>query len=64
MQEDRFRLLTEAGQVYLLTLGKNAHLNGHTLDDLRLQHLLVAVSFQGEPNLVGGVATDVREGVR
>jgi hypothetical protein len=58
-QEDRFRLLTDSGQVYLLTLGRHANLNGHSLSKLQRQRTRVAVHFNGEPNLAGGVALDV-----
>ena len=63
VQELRFRLLTEQGQVYLLTLAPNAPLDGAALRRLQRQAARVTVDFQGEPNMRGGVARDVREAV-
>ena len=63
-QEQRFRLLTDTGQVYLLTLRADGHLDATTLADLQRRRAHVAVHFTGQPNLVGGVALDVREDTR
>jgi hypothetical protein len=60
VQEQRFRLLTDEGQVYLLTLARNAPLDGATLSSLHERQARVTVDFTGEPNLVGGVARNVR----
>jgi hypothetical protein len=62
VQESRFRLLTDAGQVYLLTLAGTAPLDATALQRLQRQRAHVTVDFHGEANLVGGVAHDVREG--
>ena len=56
LQEARFRLLTDSGQVYLLTLAHGAPLDASALEDFVEQGTHVAVDFSGEPNLVGGVA--------
>jgi hypothetical protein len=61
IQEQRFRLLTDAGQVYLLTLGRHAPLDATTLGELHDRCARVTVEFSGEPNLTGGVAYDLRE---
>ncbi len=64
LQEQRFRLLTDAGQVYLLTLAGNAPLDAAALAELHLRGARVAVQFTGEPNLAGAVAHTVREELR
>jgi len=62
VQEQRFRLQTDTGQVYLLTLAHNAPLDGAVLATLRRQRTRVSVEFSGQPNLSGGVAHAVQEG--
>jgi hypothetical protein len=59
VQEQRFRLLTEGGQVYLLTLAHNAPLEPVDLCDLQDRKVEVTVDFEGEPNLKGCVARNV-----
>ncbi len=58
VQEDRFRLVTEAGETLLLTLARG----GRTSRLVRWQAagLRVNVAFSGEPNLVSGIAHSVR----
>jgi hypothetical protein len=62
VQESRFRLATQQGQVYLLTLAPTAPLDAAALQRLQQQRAQVSVEFEGEPNLLGGVALDVLEG--
>ena len=59
VQEQRFRLLTEGGQVYLLTLAHDAPLRQTDLCDFQERNVEVSVDFQGEPNFSGGVARNV-----
>jgi hypothetical protein len=61
VQEQRFRLLTDTGQVYLLTLGGQAGANADTLAHFQHDRTHLAVRFSGQPNLAGGVALQVRE---
>jgi hypothetical protein len=60
VQEQRFRVQTETGQVYLLTLGRGARVDEAGLAELQRQRALVTVAYTGEPNLASGVAQDVR----
>ena len=62
VQEQRLRLVTEAGQVYLLTLGRGARLDETGLAQLQRQGQPVTVEYTGEPNLASGVARRVRRG--
>ena len=64
VQEQRFRLATDDGQVYLLTLGRDAPLDAATLAELHGRSAHLTVSFSGSPNLSGGVAHAVTEDVR
>jgi hypothetical protein len=59
LQEQRFRLLTDAGQVYVLTLARDACLDASALSALHADQTRVTVDFNGEPNLTGGVARKV-----
>jgi hypothetical protein len=64
VQEQRFRLLTDEGQVVLLTLARDARLDGPSLAELYRHRAHVAVAFSGQPNLTGGLAHAVREAAR
>jgi hypothetical protein len=60
VQEQRFRLVTDAGRGLLLTLARDA---GSSAGDLRRWHQTntrVRVSYEGEPNLESGVTRLVR----
>ena len=59
LQEQRFRLLTDAGQVYALTLARGARLDASALSLLHADRARVTVDFSGEPNLSGGVARNL-----
>ncbi|MCA1648453.1 MAG: hypothetical protein LC797_24330, partial [Chloroflexi bacterium] len=59
IQEHRFRLLTDTGQVYLLTLAHNALVDAADLSRLLTQRTIVTVDYSGEPNTVDGVARNV-----
>jgi hypothetical protein len=61
VQEQRFRLVTDQGQVLLLRLSHDART---TTDELHLHQRLgdkVAVEYHGMPNLASGVASCVEE---
>jgi hypothetical protein len=60
VQEERFRLSSDGGQVYLLTLAARSGLNSPALSKLHKEQSRVSVHFSGEPNLTGGVAENVR----
>ncbi|MBV9597416.1 MAG: hypothetical protein JOZ87_11160 [Chloroflexi bacterium] len=60
-QEQRLRLLTDSGQVYLLTLTNRTRLGTDQLSDYQTRGARLAVRFDGQPNLTGGVVVDVRE---
>jgi hypothetical protein len=61
LQEQRFRLLTDSGQVYLLTLGRDAPLDASALAELHARGAHLDVDYTGEANLANGVAHVVRE---
>ena len=64
VQEQRFRLLTDEGQVYLLTLAAAAGLEPSDLARLQTEERQLTIQFDGEPNLKGGVARKVLLGSR
>jgi hypothetical protein len=64
IQEQRFRLLTEDGQVYLLTLSPSAAVDDAELAELHRRRTQVTVDYQGQPNLAGGVVRKLRAGQR
>jgi hypothetical protein len=51
IQEQRFRLKTDSGQVYLFTLDRRAPLDAADLHAWMDQRAPVAVDYSGEPNL-------------
>jgi hypothetical protein len=61
VQEQRFRLLTDSGQVYLLTLAANGQLDAPMLADFRKRQTHLVVHFTGEPNLTGAIVRDIRQ---
>jgi len=61
VQEQRFRLRTDGGQVLLLTLDRRAPLDGATLAGLHRRGTQVRVDFSGEPNLKSGLAHAIHE---
>jgi hypothetical protein len=60
VQEQRFRLITDAGQGLLLTLAHDAPLDAGELHRLHDANLHVVVEYEGEPNLDSGVAHSVK----
>jgi hypothetical protein len=56
VQEQRFRLTTDGGQSFLLTLAHDAPLDGAGLCRFLAAGTRVRVAYQGEPGLVSGVA--------
>lgn len=59
VQEERFRVVSEAGRAYLLVL---AHDSAVSADDLREWYRSgsrVCVEYEGEPNLEDGVAVSL-----
>jgi hypothetical protein len=61
IQEQVFRLHTEQGQNYLLTLGHGAHTRPEELRRFKEHGTLVEVEYEGEPSLASGKALAVRE---
>ncbi|MCA1647321.1 MAG: hypothetical protein LC797_18305 [Chloroflexi bacterium] len=59
VQEQRFRLLTDEGQVYGLTLSRGSRLDASVLSRLHADQARVTVEYSGESNLTGGVARNV-----
>lgn len=60
LQEQRFRLRTEEGQVYVLTLARGSALQASALSLFHATQARVCVDFSGEPNMSGGVARNVQ----
>ncbi len=60
VQEERFRLVTDSGQGLLLTLGNNLWVNSGDLCRWHDQGTRVSVEYEGEPNLVSGVARAIK----
>jgi hypothetical protein len=50
VQEQRFRLITDDGQGFLLTLARKASLQLSELRRLQKAHVRVRVEYRGEPN--------------
>ncbi len=62
VQETRFRLMTDRGQNYLLTLGHDANIASSDLCHFLDSDTHVVVEYSGEPGLVSGVAHTIRPG--
>jgi hypothetical protein len=60
VQEQRFRLTTDGGQSFLLTLAHGAPLDAGGLCHYLTTGARVRVEYQGEPGLVSGVAHAVQ----
>ncbi|HYU17317.1 MAG TPA: hypothetical protein VEQ11_01325, partial [Chloroflexota bacterium] len=60
VQEQRFRLTTDGGQSFLLTVAHDASLDGAELCRLRDGGARVIVDYDGEPGWASGVAHSVR----
>ena len=59
VQEQRFRLTTDAGQSVLFTLANDAGVGSADLRRWHERGTRVAVEYDGEPNLASGVALSV-----
>ncbi len=59
VQEQRFRLVTDAGQGLLLTLAYDAPLDESDLHRFHDTGMHVVVEYEGEPNLASGVAHSI-----
>jgi len=60
VQEGRFRLLADGGQGLLLTLAHNANVDAADLQRFQRERSQIEVHYTGEPNLVSGVAHEIR----
>jgi hypothetical protein len=60
VQEQRFRLTTDSGQGFLLTLAHDAGIDANDLRRFHGTHAHVVVEYTGEPGLESGVAHAVR----
>jgi len=60
VQEQRFRVISEAGQSYLLTLARDANLHMEELRILLLEGAPVIVDYTGQPGLASASAHCVR----
>jgi hypothetical protein len=58
-QEQRFRLATDAGQSFLLTLAHDAPVDGADLCRFRDERAHVVVEYTGEPGLASGLARSI-----
>jgi hypothetical protein len=61
VQEQRFRLVNDSGQSFLLTLRHNAGLDASGLCQLRDTRARVVVEFAGEPGLESAVAYSLKQ---
>ncbi len=61
VQEERFRLMTDAGDTLLLTVPTFARFGPADLKRWRAQNAHVRVTYAGAPNLVSGVARSIKE---
>jgi hypothetical protein len=60
VQEERFRLITEAGRAYLLVLAYNSSVTAEDLQEWYRSGSRIRVEYEGEPNLESGVAHRAR----
>ena len=56
VQEQRFRVATDTGQSFLLTLGRDALVDVADVNRFRIAHVPVVVEYEGEPGLASAVA--------
>ncbi len=61
VQEERFRLMTDAGETLLLTLPTFGRSSPADLKRWHTQNTHVRVTYAGAPNLVSGVARSIQE---
>ncbi len=59
VQEERFRLMTDAGETLLLTVPTFARFGPADLKRWHAQNAHLRVTYAGAPNLVSGVARSV-----
>ncbi len=59
VQEDRFRVVGNSGEGYLFTLSYKAGINQEDLERFRDANIEVVIEYEGEPNLVSGIACRV-----
>jgi hypothetical protein len=59
VQEERFRIVTDDGRGFLLTLARGADSSAAELEQLRNAHVRVRVSASGNPNTASGLAHDI-----
>lgn len=59
VQEQRFRLTTDAGQSFLFTLANDAQGGVADVNRFRVAHTPVVVEYEGEPGLASAVARRV-----
>ena len=60
VQEQRFRMVTDDGRGLLLTLARDARVDGDTLQNLHKNKTRVRVEYEGEPNMASGVAHAIK----
>ncbi len=60
VQEQRFRLITDAGQGLLLTLAYDAPLDEGDLHRFHDTGAHVVVEYEGEPNLESGIVHSIK----
>lgn len=60
IQEERFRLETENGEVYLLTIANRAPVDYRQMVEWYQNNVPVTAQFQGESNTVTGIVHIVR----
>ncbi len=59
VQEERFRLMTDDGETLLLTLARFSHVSPHDLHRWQETSARLAVTYEGSPDLVSGVARSI-----
>ncbi len=60
VQEERVRLVTESGEVMLLTVSNQAARDVN-LKDLTCSQQIVQVEFTGQPNLTSGIVRHITQ---
>ena len=59
VQEERFRIVTDDGRGFLLTLARGADSTAAELERLRNEHARVRVTGSGDPGIASGLAHKV-----
>jgi hypothetical protein len=60
VQEERFRIVTEDGRGFLLTLGRDADVTDAELKQFQRNQIRMRIEYDGKPNTASGLAQKIQ----